>query len=55
MPGRSSDLSRIGVDDGGGLGPVEEIINTVVGFLGICRRKGEGGGGPRLSHEAPVR
>ena len=33
VPGRSSDLSRIGVDDGGGSGPVVEKVNTVLGFL----------------------
>ena len=33
VPRRSSDLSRIGVDDGGGSGPVEENMNTVLGFL----------------------
>ena len=33
MPGSSFDLDRIGVDDGGGSGPVEENMNTVLGFL----------------------
>ena len=45
MPGSSSDLSQIGVDDDGGSGPVEEIMNTVR-FLGF------GGGGVLIGERA---
>ena len=34
VPGRNSDLSRSGGDDGGGLGPVEEKMINREAFLG---------------------
>ena len=49
MPGSSSDLSRIGVDDSGGSGPVEEKVNIVLSFLGrgYLWAKGQGRWAPK--------